>query len=138
MVKSYMNKFKEQLIHFMRGRYGGDLLNNVLLWVLVIFQVLNIFLKNPALHLLINMIFVYALYRIMSKNIWARQKENLRFLDLTKDIRNRFKVIERNSKDKDYKCFICPNCKQMVKVPRGKGRIVISCPRCKSNFDRRS
>ena len=57
MVKSYMNKFKEQLIHFMRGRYGGDLLNNVLLWVLVIFQVLNIFLKNPALHLLINMIF---------------------------------------------------------------------------------
>ena len=79
MVKSYMNKFKEQLIHFMRGRYGGDLLNNVLLWVLVIFQVLNIFLKNPALHLLINMIFVYALYRIMSKNIWARQKENLRF-----------------------------------------------------------
>ncbi|NLC96569.1 MAG: hypothetical protein GX675_03255 [Erysipelotrichaceae bacterium] len=133
-----MNKLKETFNDIMKGRYGSDHLNVVLVGVGFIFWIINLFLKNSALVLLTNIMVIYALYRSLSKNIWIRQKENLRFLDLTKNFRNKLKIFKLNLTDKNFKYFICPNCKQMVKVPKGKGKIEISCPRCNTKFDRRS
>lgn len=133
-----MNKFKNVLIEFMRGRYGGDQLNNALITLGFVFWIINIFLRNPALMMLVNIIMIYSLFRSFSKKIWTRQKENMRFLELTKNLRCGIKVNKLNMTDKTSKYFICPNCKQMVKVPRGKGKIEISCPRCNTKFDRKS
>ncbi|MGB4613451.1 MAG: hypothetical protein WBH68_03955 [Erysipelotrichaceae bacterium] len=133
-----MDKLKNYMITFMRGRYGGDHLNSALIIIGFSFLIINVFLNNSALSILVNIIMLYALYRGFSKNIWARQKENMRFLEITKDLRCNFKLIKYNFTDKESKYFICPNCKQMVKVPRGKGKIEIRCPRCNTKFDRKS
>lgn len=138
MKRTFFDRFRLAIYNFMRGRYGNDYLNMTLLSLGIFFWILNIFLRNVALLILINIIIVYTLYRSFSKNIWTRQKENLRFLDATKGIRNEYKVINLNLNDKQSKYFVCPRCKQLVKVPRGKGKIEISCPRCKSKFDRKS
>lgn len=138
MVKTFLNKFKNQIISFYRGRYGNDQLNSVFYVVVLIFWLANIYLQNFQLLLIIYILLGVTAYRSLSKNIWARQKENMRFLEVTKGIRLRYKVYSMNLTDKKSKYFICPRCMQMVKVPRGKGAIEISCPRCKSSFDRRS
>ncbi len=138
MIKSFVDKLRVLLYNFRRGRYGNDFLNFTLLIASLIFWVVNIFLRNVALAVLINCLLIYCTYRSLSKNVWTRQKENMRFLDATKDIRANYKVIKMNFTDKKSKYFICPNCKQIVKVPKGKGKIEISCPRCKNKFDRKS
>lgn len=40
--------------------------------------------------------------------------------------------------DKDHRIFRCPNCDQRVRVPRGRGKIEITCPRCSHRFVKRS
>ena len=63
------------------------------------------------------------LYRMLSKSTYRRYQENRRFLQLIDRIKDR--------KNRYYKC---PKCKQLVRVPRGKGKISITCPRCKEKF----
>ena len=138
MSKPLLYKLRMLLYNFKRGRYGNDFLNFTLLIISLIFWMINIFLQNVALSFLINCLLIYCTYRSLSKNIWTRQKENNRFLEATKDIRTNYKVVKMNFYDKKSKYFICPNCKQIVKVPKGKGKIEISCPRCRNKFDRKS
>ena len=133
-----MNKIKNNIIRFMRGRYGNDQFNNVIIIFSLFFAFLNIFIANPILAIVSYALLFYAIYRMLSKDIWARQKENMVYLENTKSIRMRINLFKRNLTDKQYKYFICPSCKQMVRVPRHKGKIEISCPKCHQKFDRKS
>ncbi len=133
-----MNKIKNNIIRFMRGRYGNDQFNNIIVIFSLFFAFLNIFIANPILAIVSYALLFYAIYRMFSKDIWARQKENMVYLENTKSIRMRINLFKRNLTDKQYKYFICPSCKQMVRVPRYKGKIEISCPKCHRKFDRKS
>ncbi len=137
-MKTIIDKWRNGLYSFMRGRYGGDELNYTVYSFALFLFIINIFLRNVALTLIIDTIIIFCLYRSLSKKLWDRQKENIRFLEMTKIYRVKAKVFYFNLKDKEYKYFVCPNCKQMVKVPKGRGKIEISCPKCKTHFDRKS
>ena len=112
-----MDKFKNSLIKFMSGRYGSDQF--------------NVFLVVLALLL-------YYLFRTYSRNIYRRRQENERFLSLIHPIKRRYNLIKNNQQDKEHKYFLCPSCKQMVRVPRRRGKITITCPKCKHKFDKKS
>lgn len=120
-------KFRAGLFRFMSGRYGTDRLNTVILCVGVAASILSAFLQ----HLLIGRIawvlsyalMIWAIFRSLSRNINKRYQENRRFLlmlDRIKDRKNRY--------------FLCPRCRQTVRVPRGRGRINIRCPKCGERF----
>ena len=124
-------KFRAGLFRFMSGRYGTDRLNTVILCVGVAASILSAFLQ----HLLIGRIawvlsyalMIWAIFRSLSRNINKRYQENRRFLlmlDRIKDRKNRY--------------FLCPRCRQTVRVPRHKGKIAITCPKCKERFERRT
>ena len=124
-------KFRAGLFRFMSGRYGTDRLNTVILCVGVAASILSAFLQ----HLLIGRIawvlsyvlMIWAIFRSLSRNINKRYQENRRFLlmlDRIKDRKNRY--------------FLCPRCRQTVRVPRHKGKIAITCPKCKERFQRRT
>ena len=122
-----MNKFKTWLCRFMAGRYGTDKLNNLLLWVAVALTLLSIFLPIGWPNL-VSVFLSYALmgvviFRCLSRNTYQRHKENRRYLNL----------LER-LKDREHKYFACPKCKQSVRVPKGKGKISITCPKCREKF----
>lgn len=109
-----MSNFRERLMQFMRGRYGGnDTLNKFLFGVFLFFLLVAIF----------------------SKNIARRQAENAKFLELTAPIRGFF---GKKSSDKTHRIFQCPQCGQKVRVPKGKGKIEITCPNCRNHFIKRS
>ena len=115
-----MNKFQNALYRFMSGRYGSDQLNNFLLIFALILLILNLFvIRNPYL-------------------IYKRRAENDKFLSLIQPVKKRINIIKSNKNDKMHKYFLCPNCKQTVRVPRGRGQITITCPKCKQKFDKKS
>jgi len=120
-------KLKMGLQRFMMGRYGTDKLNSLLLWIAVIFVLLSVFLQNPVLNL-VAVLAAYGLmgvviFRSLSRNTYRRHRENRRYLNL----------LER-LKDREHKYFACPKCKQSVRVPKGKGKIAITCPKCREKF----
>ena len=119
-------KVKAGAQRFMMGRYGTDKLNSLLLWIAVALTLLSIFL--PTGWHLISVSLSYALmgiviFRCLSRNTYKRHKENRRYLNL----------LER-LKDREHKYFTCPRCKQSVRVPKGKGKIAITCPKCREKF----
>lgn len=134
-----MNKFQNALYRFMSGRYGSDQLNNFLLIFALILLILNLFvIRNPYLATIIWIILIINIFRTYSRNIYKRRAENDKFLSLIQPVKKRINIIKSNKNDKMDKYFLCPNCKQTVRVPRGRGQITITCPKCKQKFDKKS
>ena len=127
---------KEKLYRFMYGRYGTDALNICLLILYVLLSLLS--RKNSIVSFIGFGLFVFAFYRSMSRNIYKRRHENEMFLNLVKPIKPYFNATKRNFTDKQRKYFVCPSCKQVIRVPRHRGRIEICCPTCRTHFERKS
>lgn len=112
---------------FMYGRYGHDKFNRVILTAGLVVSVLT--LINPVwwldfvLTLGAYALLFWSLFRCFSRNHYKRYQENRRFLLMTDRI-----------KDKNNRYFDCPRCRQTVRVPRGKGKIAITCPKCREKF----
>ena len=73
-------------------------------------------------------------FRIFSRNIYARQMENQKLLRLWYRLKNKTANRPTAQERKNYKVFVCPTCKQKLRVPRGKGTISITCPKCATSF----
>lgn len=134
-----MEKLKYSLMKFMAGRYGGDQFNIFILVLAFVLMLVNIFfIKEGLLSIIVWLLLIYYLFRTYSKNIYQRRAENDRFLSLIQPAKKRFNLIKNNYQDKSHKYFLCPSCKQMVRVPKGRGKITITCPKCKNKFDKKS
>ena len=124
---------------FMMGRYGVDHLSNAMLLISILILVANIFLKIPALSTFVTIIIFISYFRIFSKNINKRYQENMKFLNWWNPIKGKFNKTKTKIKQgKTHKFFKCPNCSQDIRVPKGKGRIKIRCPKCNETFEGRS
>lgn len=112
---------------FMQGRYGGDKLNIALIWVAfgayIISLLIPIALVKMALWVVYYALLGWAIFRMLSRNTYKRYQENRKYL----------RLLDR-LKDRQHKYFDCPRCRQQVRVPRGKGKISITCPKCGEKF----
>ena len=133
-------KIGAALRRFMYGRYGSDQLNMAILIAAVLLSLINsiltVFLRSsqvysaiiaPILSVVVYGLLIYSFFRMLSRNIYKRQRENRRFTQLWTRI-----------KDRNNRYFRCPNCKQTVRVPRGRGKICIRCPKCGEKFTRKT
>jgi uncharacterized paraquat-inducible protein A len=76
---------------------------------------------------------------MFSRNFYKRQAENQWYLEHTEGLRRKFHLMrDQFQQRRDYKFFSCPNCKTTVRVPKGKGTLNITCPRCREKFTRKS
>ena len=120
-------KMKMGLMRFMSGRYGTDKLNSVLLWTGLVLCLVSMFVPvgwaNLVLSLLAQALMIVAVLRCFSRNTYKRYQENRRFLFLLQKL-----------KDREHRYFACPKCHQSVRVPKGKGKISITCPKCREKF----
>ena len=130
----------------MQGRYGGDQFSRFLSYALLALIVLNLFLRIRILGLLAWAVLIYMYFRIFSKNIPGRRAENQKYLqikDRVLGLLGRSGGSGRSFKEeaeyrKTYKIFKCPSCGQKIRIPRGKGQIMITCPKCRTQFEKRS
>ncbi|NBK98373.1 MAG: hypothetical protein EOM50_10195 [Erysipelotrichia bacterium] len=134
-----MNRFKNALYRFMAGRYGNDTLNNCILTLIIVLMLLNMFWwKNGIVVVVVWALLMLNIFRSYSRNIYKRRMENTKFLALVKPVTKRFSLAKKQKQDKEHRYFICPSCSQNVRVPKGKGKIVIKCPKCGNKFERKS
>jgi hypothetical protein len=122
-----MKGFSSWLQRFMMGRYGNDKLNMVILGTGVIASLLSIFIRVAPFNLILSsvsyVLMAWAIFRTLSRNTYKRYQENRKYL-----------MLLQRLKDREHCYFDCPRCRQQVRVPRGKGKIAISCPKCKEKF----
>lgn len=131
--------FREKIARFMYGRYGSDGLNQWICGVVLVLIVLNLFLRWPLLSFLQTVLLVFCIYRMFSKNIDQRRKENNAFYRYKGRVTGWFrKEKSLMAQRKDFHIYKCPQCKQKIRIPRGKGKIEITCPKCKTKFIKKS
>lgn len=127
------------LQNFMRGRYGPDQLSIFLLVLFLIISVVSSFTGLPILMYLSLLLILWCWFRILSRKAYKRSAENTKFLRMVYPITSRVHVLKKRLRDrKTYKYYKCPKCKQELRVPKGKGEITITCPKCKTKFDKRT
>ncbi len=129
---------REKFYRFMQGRYGNDAFNQFLVVVILLCLGLSFFFGNIFYVIgLIGLFYMY--FRMFSKKIAKRSAENQAYLGVYNKIRfslqKRFHFLKQN---KTHHIFKCPNCQQKIRVPRGKGRISIRCPKCSNEFVKKS
>ena len=127
MFRQILNRLHAVLRTLMVGRYGTDKLSLTLLVVSLFLSLLSAAFGTSLLNLLLTLLsyalMFWAIFRAFSRNTYARYEENRKFL----------RFFDR-LKDRQHCYFNCPKCRQLVRVPRGKGKISIACPRCRERF----
>lgn len=127
------------LKNFMAGRYGGDQLSMALLILSIIFTLVARLVRLPVLGFISYIPIGIVLYRMFSRDISKRSMENYKFCMLLSPVYGWFKKLENRAKDaKTHKYFKCPTCNIRLRVPRGKGKIIITCPKCKTQFTKKT
>ena len=133
-----MNRLREKFARFMYGRYGVDELGKTLLYVILGMAIVSMFIKGSFLNILIWITLIFAYYRMFSKNHAQRYAENQKFLQLKRKVMSKLKGGYQQPVGREHRIFQCPTCGQKVRVPRGKGKISIHCPKCHHDFVKRS
>ena len=129
-IRQFFMKLSMAFRQFMVGRYGTDKLKSVILTAGLIVCLVGVFVGGSfsGLFTLVSYsLMFWALFRTFSRNTYKRYQENRKFL-----------IFLERIKDREHRYFSCPKCKQTVRVPRGKGKLAITCPRCKERFIKKS
>jgi DNA-directed RNA polymerase subunit RPC12/RpoP len=130
---------REKIMRFMAGRYGTDAFSKFLLILIFICLVLNLFLRIPALYFLGLVFLVYCYFRMFSRNYAKRSAENAAYLKATAGLRRFLRNQQTHFQiRKTHHLYKCRQCGKYVKVPKGKGRIEITCPSCRYTFIKKS
>lgn len=133
-----MDKLRNTINRFMDGRYGVDELGRFILYAALLLLMISTLVRSYILTLVITVLVVYGLVRTFSRDYTRRREENRRYLDTWDRIREFFQGQSQNVQDREHAYFHCPHCHQLVRVPRGKGHIRIHCPKCGTDFEKRT
>ena len=127
----FLNKLRAGFQRFMQGRYGGDKLNMALVWFAfgsyIVSLLIPVAVVKLGLILVSYGLIAWAFFRMLSRNTYKRYQENRKYLQLVERV-----------KDREHRYYDCPRCRQPVRVPRGKGKIAITCPKCREKFVRKT
>lgn len=130
---------KEKFYRFMQGRYGQDQFSKFLEGVVLACIILDLVLPGKALYWLTWILLIYVCFRTFSKNYQARYAENQNFLNATAKLRYWFEQQKKMAGERKYHhIYTCPKCKQKIRIPKGKGKIMVRCPKCHHEFQKRS
>ena len=138
-------KFRCAVARFMYGRNGMDQMNRTLLWAYLALCILRALLVivtrsivlSRIFDLLITVMAVYLLFRMFSKNLPKRREENQKFLNWFWKVKSNAAGAKARRADKEHKYFTC-RCGAICRVPVGKGKIVITCPKCGAKIEAKS
>ena len=135
-------KFREKIARFMYGRRGMDELNRFLLIAVLVLIVLS-WLTSGLLRSVLGLAelagLVWCYIRALSRNIYKRQKENEWYLKKKNAVLDWFRSLrDRWQQRKDYRFFRCPSCHALLRVPKNKGKLLLTCRKCGNRFERKT
>ena len=121
---------------FMYGRYGSDQLGFFLIGVYFFLALLTALTDIFLFQLVGDVVFVWSIFRMFSRNISKRREENSKFMRKAQPVLKWFRLQQTMRKDKEHRYFKCPNCGQQLRVPKGKGKLHITCRNCGNSFEK--
>ena len=129
---SFLYRLRMRFSQFMIGRYGSDELNVFLIIMSFVFTLLARLFLNPFISLVSWILLCWCIFRMFSKNIARRYNEKQKFLAIKRKF-TAWLSIKRDAwkNRKTHKYFRCKNCRASIRVPRGVGKIRVSCPKCR-------
>ena len=139
-------RMRDGMIRFMYGRNGMDQLNRALFWAYLVLwlaeMVVSATLRNrfvtDVFAVLLPALILYILFRMFSRNLYKRRAENQKWVNFVWGFQSRRKNAAARRADKDHRYFTCKNCRTICRVPVGKGKIIITCPKCSAQIHARS
>ena len=138
-IQSVMYQLSNKLQRFMVGRYGVDEFGKFLSALTWVFLLISLFIRSTIIYWIGLFLIFYTYYRMFSKNIQKRYAENQKFLTLRYKVTGKWNLTKKHmAESKTHRFFKCPQCKQKVRVPKGRGKICITCPKCKTEFIKKS
>ena len=138
-MKNWLHNCKIYLYQFMQGRYGNDALTHFLHITVLILLLLSFIPVFAPLSLAASVILILTVCRTLSRNIAARQKELHTFLRIRKKTADQWKLYRQIWRErKTHAYFRCPKCRAMLRVPKGRGEIVVTCPKCSTKTDKKT
>ena len=129
---------RNALQRFMYGRYGNDQLNVFLLVSYLALYLIYVITGFDALYWVSTVMMVACIFRMLSRNYSRRREENAKFMKKAGPIIQWFRLRRTIRKDKDHTYFKCPSCSQHLRVPKGKGKITVTCRSCGAVFQEKS
>lgn len=127
---------EQKLAAWLRGRNGSDELSVFSIAVALLLVLLNMFVNSIILSVIALVLVAYAWWRMSSKDLESRENENGVFLEFIGPMRTWLQnPAQAVGEARAYKHLKCPECGQRVRVPRGKGRVRVSCPKCHNKFE---
>ena len=134
-----MNRFRERFARFMIGRYGADKLGQFLIGTAFVFIAAGVLTRSLWIDIAATACLILCYYRMFSKNVGKRFRENQKFERILFRISEQFRRWRFQLKQtREYHIYKCPNCGQKIRIPRGKGKISIHCPKCNTDFRKKS
>lgn len=124
------------LQRFMYGRYGYDQLNWFLLVLYLVLYFLSLLTRIGLFSAIGTVVILLALFRVFSRNLPKRRAENAKFMQAAGPAIRWWKLRKTMAQDKDHRYFKCPNCGQQLRVPKGKGKLNITCRNCGVSFEK--
>ena len=138
-MKNFWENLKSKFAAFMQGRYGYDELNSGLSILFLAFWVLSLITGKRFFYTLGLIALVYSIYRSLSRDHMKRSRERLWFLKQIDKVKRFFRITKPRWEQRNtHKFFRCSQCGATVRVPKGKGQIEITCPKCGNKFVERT
>lgn len=129
---------RNALQRFMYGRYGNDQLNICLLGLYLVLSLLHSITRLVFFYWAGMVTVVWCLFRMLSRDLSKRRSENVKFMAKAGPVVQWFRLQRTIHRDKDHRYFKCPSCGQQLRVPRGKGKITVTCRGCGASFQEKS
>ncbi len=127
--------FKERIARFFIGRNGPDRFYRFLIICCLVLLVINLFVRSAVIYTAELLLLGYAFFRFMSKNIYKRQAENRKYMELENKVTGFFRLQKRKFSDRKTHVYrTCPSCKKHLRLPKKKGQHNVCCPVCGNNF----
>lgn len=145
LLRKYVSMFREDMRDVMSRRCGLDELNNFIMLVGFVCILISLFTRNWIFTLLGAVFVVLCYLRVFSKKLEKRRAENafyMRYMGNVVALARRGKLILKmwikTLRDKEYAYFVCSGCGQVIRVPKGKNKVNIRCPKCSKTFIKRT
>ncbi len=137
-------RFRDRIARFMAGRNGYDAFSMFLLVAAMVLLILaRVFYRAPFLAVVFQLgswaALIYCIWRVLSRDLYKRQRENAKYYEKQQAVLRWFRSLkDRWQQRKEYKFFRCPSCHALLRVPRGKGKLLLTCRKCGNRFERKS
>lgn len=135
-MKNFLFKLSQKIRTFFYGRNGFDDIAKLCLIAYVVVFLIYGFLPQGVLKIIFSLLswalIIYVYFRVLSKNIYKRVSENKKYLGAVNMTKTRWQ------QRKTHRFYRCPKCKTWLRVPKGRGKITITCVKCSTKFDKKT